>query len=134
MKKDFCKAVKPPENIKTLEFNQNKKSDEATFIIYADLECQIEKMDRCKNNLATLSTTKAGEHIPSGFSVSTISSFKYIENKHDAYRGKDCMKKFCESLRELLKMINFKNKKMKLLTREPQESYENGKICYICKE
>ena len=44
------------------------------------------------------------------------------------------MKKFCESLRELLKMINFKNKKMKLLTREQQESYENGKICYICKE
>ena len=23
---------------------------------------------------------------------------------------------------------------MKLLTKEPQESYENAKICYICKE
>ena len=23
---------------------------------------------------------------------------------------------------------------MKLLTKEQQESYENGKICYICKE
>ena len=33
-----------------------------------------------------------------GFSVSTISSFKAIESKHDVYRGKDCMKKFCESL------------------------------------
>ena len=30
----------------------------------------------------------------------TVLLFKYIENKHDVYRGKDCMKKFCESLRE----------------------------------
>ena len=43
------------------------------------------------------------------------------------------MKKFCESLREqAMKIINFKKKKMKLLTKEQQQSYENGKICYIC--
>ena len=28
----------------------------------------------------------------------------------------------------------FKKKKMKLLTKEHQESYENAKTCYICKE
>ena len=28
-------------------------------------------------------TTKVGKHIPSGFSMSTILSFKDIENKHD---------------------------------------------------
>ena len=67
--------------------------------------------------------------------MSTISSFRSIENKHDVYRGKDCMKKFCEFLREhAMKIINFKKKKMKLLTKEQQESYENAKICYICKE
>ena len=43
------------------------------------------------------------------------------------------MKKFCGSLREhAMKIINFKKKKMKLLTKELQESYENAKICYIC--
>ena len=58
-----------------------------------------------------------------------------VENKHGVYRGKDCMKKFCESLREhALKIITFKKKKMKLLTKELQESYKNAKICYICKE
>ena len=31
--------------------------------------------------------------------MSTISSFKSIENKHDVYRQKDCMKKFCKFLR-----------------------------------
>ena len=65
----------------------------------------------------------------------TISSFRSRENKHDVSRGKDCTKKFCESLREhAMKVIHFKKKKMKLLTKEQQESYENAKICYICKE
>ena len=51
------------------------------------------------------------------------------------YRGNDCMKKFCESLREqAMKIINFKKKKKKLLTEEQQESHGNSEICYICKE
>ena len=33
-----------------------------------------------------------------------------------------------------MKIINFKKKKMKLLIKEQQESYENAKTCYICKE
>ena len=52
------------------------------------------------------SATKLSKHIPSGFSMSTISWFRIIENKHDVYRGKDCMKKFCESLREHAMKIN----------------------------
>ena len=41
--------------------------------------------------------------------MSTIPSFKNIENKHDVYRGKDCMKKFRESLREhAMNIINLK--------------------------
>ena len=70
---------------------QHPKSDKAPFIIYADLECLIEKIDGCKNNPENSSATKLGEHIPSGFSMSTISSFRSIGNKHDVYRGRDCM-------------------------------------------
>ena len=41
--------------------------------------------------------------------MSTISSFRSIENKHDVYRGKDSMKKICQPLREhAKKIINFK--------------------------
>ena len=43
------------------------------------------------------------------------------------------MKKLFESLRAI-KIINFKKKKMKLLTKEQQEPYENAKICSICRE
>ena len=64
--------------------------------------------------------------------MSIISSFRIIENKHDVYRGKDYLQKICESLREhVMKIINFKKK---ISTKEQQESYENAKFCYICKE
>ena len=67
--------------------------------------------------------------------MSTISLFRSIENKHDVYRGKDFMKRFSEYLRKhAMTMINFKKKKIKLLTKEQQESYENVQICYICEE
>ena len=40
--------------------------------------------------------------------MSTISLFRSTENKNNVYRGKNCMKKSCESLRErAMKIINF---------------------------
>ena len=67
--------------------------------------------------------------------MSSISLFRSIENKHDVQRGKGCMKTFCEFLREhTMEIISSKKKKMKLLTKEQQESYGNTKISYICKE
>ena len=90
--KYFCNAIKPSEDTKMLEFNQNQKSDEAPFVNYADLECIIENIDGCKSNPPNLSTAKVSKHIPSSLSMSTISSFRSIENKHDVYRGKDKVK------------------------------------------
>ena len=54
----------PSEDTKILEFNQYRKSDKAPLIIYADVECLIEKIDECKNNPENSSTTKVSEHIP----------------------------------------------------------------------
>ena len=73
------------EDSKIQEFNQQRKFDKAPFIIYADLESLIKKIDGCKTNQEKLSTTKLSEHIPTGFSMSTISSFKDTHNKRDVY-------------------------------------------------
>ena len=116
--KDFCKVIMPSEDTKILEFNQYQKSDKAPFIIYADLECIIKSNDGCKNNPENSSTTKLSEHFPSGFSMSIMSSFRSIENKHDVYRDKDCMKKYFELLREhAMKIINFKKKKKVIINK-----------------
>ena len=55
------------EDTKILEYNQYQQSDKAPFIIYADLECIIKKIDGCKNNPENSSTKNVSEHISSGF-------------------------------------------------------------------
>ena len=104
------------------------------YIIYADIESLIRKIDECANNSETSSTTKIGLHIPCGYSMSTIWGFDHIENKHTLYRGKDCMETFCDSLKEHSKNIsNFEKKKILPLTEEELKSYQYVETCYICQ-
>ena len=116
--KDFCGIVMPSEKDNILKFNQYMKSDKMQYIIYADMESVIKKIDGCANNPENSSTTKIGELIPCGYSMSTVWGSNNIENKHTLYRGEDCMKKFCEFLRERGKnMIDFEKKKILPLTK-----------------
>ena len=62
--KDFCGIVMPSERNNILEFNQHMKSNKMSYIIYADIESLIRKIDGCANNSEKSSTTKIGEHIP----------------------------------------------------------------------
>ena len=57
------------EGNKILEFSQYQKFDKAPFIIYANLQFLIEEIAGCKNNPEILSTTKVGEHVPTGFII-----------------------------------------------------------------
>ena len=81
------------------------------------LNLQLKKIDEYANNPENSSTKKIGEHIPCGYSMSTIWAFDHIENKHTLYRGKDSIKMLCESLREYAKnIVDFEKKKMLPLT------------------
>ena len=72
------------------------------------LNLSLKKVIGCKNNPQKSSITKVGEHILCGYSMSTIWEFNNgTENKHDACRDEDCMKKFGESLKEhAMKVVN----------------------------
>ena len=62
------------EGTKILEFNQCQKFDKAPFVIYADLEYLIEKIDGC-NNLENSSTSKVGKQVfqvPSAFIYTVV--------------------------------------------------------------
>ena len=66
----------------------------------------MKKVDGCKNNLGKSFTAKVGEDIPCRYSMSLMYTFDGTENKHDFYRGENCMETFCESLRENATKIN----------------------------
>ena len=46
---DYCYVEMPQNDNKILNYNQGEKSLKALFIIYADLESLLEKMNTCHN-------------------------------------------------------------------------------------
>ena len=64
----------------------------------------------------------------------TRCSFDEKENKLNYYRGKDCIEKLCKKLKErAMKIINYEEKEMILLTDDENKSYEEQEACHICE-
>ena len=132
---DYCQVEMPTKNNNIIKYNHGEKSMKLPFVVYADLECLLEKVSTCINNPNESSTTKINKHTPSGYSIFTPCSFDKSKNKLNYYRGKDCMKKFSKDLREhVSKIINYEKKKMIPLTKEEKIYHNKQKICYICKK
>ena len=62
---DYCYVEMPEEYDKILNYNEGEKSVKSPFIVYADLECLLEKTNTCHNNPEKLSTTKINNDTPS---------------------------------------------------------------------
>ena len=90
---DYWNVEMPTKDNNIIKYNQGEKSIKLPFVVYADLECLLEKMSTCQNNPNESSTTEINKHTPSGYSLFTHCSFDKTKNKLDYYRGKDCIKK-----------------------------------------
>ena len=97
---DYSYLETSKEDRKILNYNYGEKLMKLPFIIYADMESLVGKIDTCHNNLENSSTTKINKHTTSGYSLFTFCSFEVTKNKHRYYRGKDCMKNFCRDLQK----------------------------------
>ena len=97
---DYCHVEMATKDNNIIKYNHGEKSMKVPFIIYADLECLLEKMSTCINNPNESSTTKINKHTPSGYSIFTSCSFDESRNKLNYYSEKDCMKKLCKDLKE----------------------------------
>ena len=72
---DYRHVEMPTKDNNLIKYNHGEKSMKVLFIIYADLECLLEKMSTCINNPNESSTTKINKHTPSGYSIFTSCSF-----------------------------------------------------------
>ena len=112
-----------------------KKSLKNAFVIYADLECLLLKMNTCNNNRNKSYTTAKALNKPYGYSLLTSCSFDKSENKQTYYRGKDCMKRFYDDLKErVTRITNYEMKPMDPLTKEEEKSYKNQELCHTCEK
>ena len=86
----------------------------------------IKNIHGCANNPENFSTTKIGEHVPCGYSMSTIWTFDHIKSKHTLYNKHTSLREHATNV------INFGRKKMLPLTKKELNIHQDVTECYIC--
>ena len=77
------------------------------------------------NNLEKSYTERKTRHEPSGRPMFTRCSSDKKENELNYYRGKDCIEKLCQKLKECaMKIFNYEEKEIIPLTYEENKSYK----------
>ena len=110
---DYCHIDMPEKGGNILKCSLGDKSLKAPFTIYADLECLLKKEQSCQSNPKNSYTQTKAKHKPLGHSLSLICSFDETKNRHNFFRRKDCIKRFCNDLKELAtEIINYEEKKL----------------------
>ena len=132
---DYCHIDMPKKGGNILKYSLGDKSLKAPFTIYADLECLLKKEQSCQSNSKNSYTQTKAKHKPLGHSLSLICSFDQTKNRHNFFRRKDCIKRFCNDLKELAtEIINYEEKEITLLKDKEVALYGSQKVCHICKE
>ena len=125
---NYCYVQMPNEENKMLKYKENQKPKKAPFVVYSDLECLLEKTN--DEDDENKQTTTVNNHTPSGYSIYTQCSFDDNKKKLDYYRGKDCIEKFTDHLKDHATSIPDCEQKVVIkLTKEEYENHKNQKVC-----
>ena len=126
----------PTPNNKSIKFVNHKNQLKAPWVIYADFESIIKKIEG-----PLLSTDKSFTHKSSiqeacGFCLRVVRSDGFSTEPF-LYRGEDCIQVFLEELKEaevvILESLKNRNKRYSLTPKEKQD-YNNADTCWICGE
>ena len=136
---DYCinnKSVKVimPHKKLIVQYSDGQFQFEVPFIMYADFESILEPIQGMGNNPMISSTRGVNNHIPSGWCIRSEFAYEKVENPLKLYKGKDCIKKFCDHIiGEARRLYHaFPETSMDHLTKNQLKKYEEVSRCYIC--
>ena len=103
-------------------------------MMYADFEAILEPMQGSIPDPKGPYTKDISQHIPSGWCVYSKFAYGKVENPLRLYRGKDCIEKFCNHIKEEAHRLyhTFLEKPMDPLTKERWTRYKRASKCHIC--
>ena len=104
-------------------------------MMYADFEAILQPIqERVPGDPNELYTSEVSWHIPSGWCVYSKFAYGEVENPLKLYRGKDCVEKFDDYIRQKAHRLYhmFHEKPMDPLTDKQWKRYEKASRCHIC--
>ena len=117
-----------------VEFCDGQYQFKVPFIMYSDFESLLEPIQGSNKNPSGPWATVTNNHIPSGWCVYSEFAYGVVQNPLTLYRGKDCVKKFCDHINgEAHRLYHaFPELPMNPLTSNQNERYKKSKRCHIC--
>ena len=136
---DYCidsetVRVEMPKKGSTVKFYDGQNQFRAPFMMYADFEAILNPIQRPSPDPGEPYIKEVNQHIPSGFCVYGKFTYGEVENPLRLYRGKDCVEKFCNHIKEEAKWLYhmFPEKPMDPLTNGQWKRYKIVSKCHIC--
>ncbi|XP_024879110.1 uncharacterized protein LOC112459306 [Temnothorax curvispinosus] len=128
-----CAIRLPSEDDKWLSFKNHSRKERVPFVVYADLECTLEKTDA--DPTTSIYTSQHHRVFSVGYYVrcsydDSLSAYRFR-------RDKDCVAWFVEELRRLahdVKSILSGNVCMTELTQDEREIFHSATHCHICEK
>ncbi|KYN30222.1 hypothetical protein ALC57_00316, partial [Trachymyrmex cornetzi] len=119
---------------KWLNFNNYNRKERVPFVVYADLECILEKTDGDQE-----ASTLTYHHHHQVFSIGYYVRCSYDNSlsKYRFRRDPDCVSWFVEELRSLahsVKKILVANVPMETLSSEQRETLHSATHCHVCEK
>ena len=141
--KPECKGLlKSPTRTEMLKEGENKmsftnfhKQMKVPYVIYADFECILEKIDGCEPSPDKSFTVKTEKHEPCGFSYIAVRSDGKLFGPF-TYRGRDAVYVFLRWLQnhEIEMRKDMANKRPLVMTPEDWQKHSGATDCHICNK
>ena len=118
-----------------MSFRNHYKQMKVSYVVYADFECVLGKIDGCEPSLDASFTVKTEKHEPCGFSYIAIRSDGKLFGPF-THRGKDAIYVFLSWLqnheREMREDVA--NKRPQVMTPEDWKNHRKVTDCHICNK
>ena len=136
---DYCinnesVKVEMPHKKPIVQYSDGQFQFKVPFIMYADFESILGPIQGAGNDPMISSAGGVNNHVPSGWCIHSEFTYGKVENPLKLYKGKDCVKKFCDHVIGKAGHLyhSFPEKPMNPSTKALLKKYEEASRCYIC--
>ena len=130
--KPYCQTHN--DNDKWLTFKNYGKQLSSPFVIYADFECLLPKVQSCNPNPEKSSTIPVEKHVPCRYCYKIVSCNPLYSKPAVVYRGKDPVIHFLKALEkesiDIAKIV--KQIQPMKLTEQDEQAFKSSTACHIC--
>ena len=126
--------VEMPRKGSKIEFCNGQNQFKVPFIMYADFESILEPVESPNPDPNQPYSQNVNQHVSTGWCVYSKFTNEKLRIHLKLYRGKDCIEKFCDYIRQEAHRLyhKFPEKPMDPLTKKQWKRYKCSTACHIC--